>query len=593
MQHPVVADLLPPGPDPRAPERGEQPASDAAVGVSTPLNVAGSLSALALAACGGGNDDGNPAEAQSVDGNASRESLAAGATRAAAVPTAAQASAFLQQAQFSASDDDIATVIRLGYDGWLKQQFDAPPAPGAWDWLMSNGYNTDVDNKIHSGERGVWQQLIAAPNAVRCRVALALSEIFVVSVNGFNNHSFTSAAYWDLLARNAFGNFRNLLEDVTLSWAMGSYLNTLNNLKSDPATGREPDQNYAREVMQLFTIGLYELNDDGTPRTDSQGRPIETYDQETVRNLAKVFTGWVIDTTGDQTYANPVRVRNPMVMRDARHEMSAASFLGVTVPAGTGGKEALKIALDALFSHANAGPFFARRLIQRLVSSNPSSAYVKRVATAFNRNAQGVRGDLKTVLRAVLLDPEARGTLDSRIPGLRESKLREPMVRFIQWARTFQAFSLKADYAVGDLSSVVTGLGQSPLRSPSVFNFFRPGYVPPGTELALKGMTAPEFQITDQTTVACYINFMEQAVNNRKGGLSSNYAQELPLVHDIDKLLARLNLLLCAGKLSANTLEIIEAAVNAVTLNQPDGAMKRVKTAIFLVMISPEYIVQK
>jgi uncharacterized protein (DUF1800 family) len=509
------------------------------------------------------------------------------------VISAAQAARFLLQAQFSASSAEVAAVQSQGYAGWLDQQFQAPSSLTGWDWLVSRGYNTDVfANSIAPADYMVWMQLVTSPDALRKRVALALSEIFVVSSlsMGISGRAFAMAAYWDLLVAHAFGNYRQLLEAVTLNPAMGVYLNTRGNQKEDARTGRQPDENYAREVMQLFTIGLVELNPDGTPKTNASGQPIDTYDQATVTNIARVFTGWEFDTTG-ASVANPLQVRQPMRQNPARHSTLASSFLGATVPANTDGATALKTALDTLANHPNVGPFFCRQLIQRLVTSNPSPAYVGRVAAVFHNNGAGVRGDLRAVVRALLLDTEARSDTSMTQPG--GGKLREPMLRFVQWARTFGATSASGDWKIGDLSDPATRLGQSPLRSPSVFNFFRPGYVPPNTALATAALVAPEFQITNESTVAGYVNYMQTVIRAGTADVTANYSTELALVNDVNALSDRLNLLLAAGQLSAATLATIRSAIGSIATASATGQANRVYAAVLLTMASPQYIVQK
>ena len=506
----------------------------------------------------------------------------------------AQAARFLAQATLAPSDAEIARVRALGYEGWLNEEFAKPPSAGNWDWLVSKGIHIDPEAaSIAKGvDSQVWQRLLTATDSFRQRVALALSEIFVVGFDGITGpyKQFKLAAYWDLLAANAFGSYRTLLEQVTLNPAMGSYLNTAGNQKEDAATGRQPDENYAREVMQLFTIGLYELNTDGTLRLGSTGQPIETYTQDTVTNLARVFTGWKNDAprSGDTA---PEFVRRPMVLNSKQHSTLAATFLGATVPANTDGTAALATAMDTLANHPNVGPFIGRQLIQRLVASNPSAAYVGRVAAAFNNNGQGVRGDLKAVLRAVLLDDEARS--DAKLADPAFGKLREPMLRFIQWARVFNATSLSGDWEVGNTSDPAKSLGQSPQRSASVFNYFRPGYVPPNTPIASGGLVAPEFQITNESSVAGYLNSMMTLIESGHKDIRPNFTAELALAGDAAALVDRLNRLLCAGQLSEATRSLITTTVAGMAGSSTSDKTKRVQAAVMLVMASPDYLVQR
>ena len=533
-----------------------------------------------------------------------------------AYPTPAKnedAARFLLQAGFAATDADIASVRATGYASWLNSQMALPAGTAGWDWLNSQGYgdvlspNNYYDN-TYPADYMVWNQLMAAPDPMRKRVALALSEFFVVSLNGLNFswRSHAMAHYWDTLAANAFDNYRSLLEAVTLNPAMGYYLNTKGNRKED-SSGRQPDENYAREVMQLLTIGLYQLNPDGTAKTDGTGKKIDTYAIADVSNLARVFTGYDLDQSqnattvvpqtggGTRTLGNTAFTRLPMVLTAANHSSLAATFLGTTIPAGTAGAAALKTALDALFNHANTAPFFSRQMIQRLVTSNPSPAYVARVAAIFANNGAGVRGDLARVFSAILLDDEARGPAGLTQPEF--GKLREPMLRLAQWARTFGVTSTSGAWKIGDLSNAGTQLGQSPLRSPSVFNFFRPGYVPPSTALTA-GVVAPEFQIVTESSVGGYLNFMTGVIMNglSSGDITAPYTSELALVTDAAALVQRASLLLGGGQVSAANQTLIVNALNATPVTVASSAAvkrNRVAAAVLMVMASAEYLVQK
>ncbi|HNJ46195.1 MAG TPA: DUF1800 domain-containing protein [Ottowia sp.] len=563
--------------DAAPPEPATQPASSApSPGSVAALSGLSALLASGLAACGGGGE-------------------ATQADPPAAPISAAEAARFLQQAQFSSSDADIAAVRSQGYARWLDAQMQAPSHTSGWDWLVEQGYQQE-SLRFNGGyaDHMMWNQLIAAPDAVRKRVALAWSEIMVVSGNGIDGYwpSFAMAAYWDLLNQHAFGNFRELLQAITLNPAMGAYLNTRGNKKAN-ASGRVPDENYAREVMQLFTIGLYELNPDGTLRG---GQPQETYGPADVSQLAQVFTGYDLDAASGAYKTDPAPFRRPMKLNPAQHAGDSVTVLGRSIAAGDGTAR-LRQALDILFEHPNVGPFIGRQLIQRLVTSAPSPAYVGRVAAAFNDNGAGVRGDLRAVTRAVLLDPEARQ--DPKLNGPAWGKLREPMIRFVQWARSFGATSSDGKWILWDLSDPSTALGQSPLRSPSVFNFFRPGYVPPGTALAERGQPAPEFQLTNENSVAGYLNYMQGAIAWGAWGSKTSkvwverYTHEMALVQDAAALVERLNLLLAAGQLSPATVATIRDAIATLKPDSDWGRNQRVWSAIALVMACPEYLVQK
>jgi uncharacterized protein (DUF1800 family) len=419
-------------------------------------------------------------------------------------------------------------------------------------------------------------------------VTLALSEIFVISIPGLPVawRPFVAAHYMDLLEAHAFGRYRDLLGAVTLSPAMGVYLNMRGNRKADPNTGRMPDENYAREVLQLFSIGLHELREDGTVRTNWRGQPIETYGQDTIAGLARVFTGWNLDRFDRNKQDWACR---PMAFNPAQHEPGEKRFLGHTIAAGTPGPKALEQTLDVIAAHPNVGPFIGRQLIQRLVTSNPSPAYVRRVARAFADNGQGTRGDLAAVVRAVLLDPEARRdpASDERHAG----RLREPIERFVQWARTFGATSDNGKWAIGLTVDAASRLGQSPLRAPSVFNFFRPGYVPPNSGVAAQGLQAPEFQLVHESSVVGWVNFAQQFVAGGVADVKPDYARELNLAGDARALVQHIDLLLAAGSLSSRTRALITNAVQAMPAQTPAQQRQRVNAAVHLTLCSPDYLV--
>ncbi|MCI4440845.1 DUF1800 family protein [Tibeticola sp.] len=559
----------------------------------------------ALAACGGGGP-GEGAGGGAGGGSGVPAPDGSGYAYLSATSDA-DAARFLQQAQFASTRSAIADLRRGSYADWLQRQFASPQGSTAWDWLDAQGYGVVDDHAYYfsraPADFAIWSQLLSGEDAMRRRMALALSEFFVVSTPlvSLTWPSHAMAHWWDTLVTHAFGNFRTLLQAVTLNPAMGVFLNTRGNQKED-GKGRQPDENYAREVMQLFTIGLYELHADGTLRTGSDGKPIETYDAADVSNLARVFTGYDFDYAGDAKVAAGQSMiyprdytRRPMKLNPSRHSTLPVRFLATDVP-NTDGAVALQRALDVLFFHPNVGPFFARQMIQRLVTSNPSPAYVARVAARFNDNGQGVRGDLRAVWSAILLDDEARGPQSLADPSW--GKLREPMLRFIQWAQSFGARSKTGTWKLGDLSDPATRLGQSPLRAPSVFNFFRPGYVPPGTAMAQAQATAPEFQIVTESSVGGYLNFMQGVVRNGllNGDLSASYAEELALVADADALLRHVALVLAAAQVSEANHALMRSALEAtpVTASSSDAAkLNRVAAAVFMTMASADYLVQR
>jgi len=560
------------------------------VGVSTPrwwLRGLGVLAALALAACSGARGTGGG------DG---------------ALPTAVEASRFLSQTTYGPTEAEISRVRAAGYSQWIDQQM-VMPAPTSHlaeiDARVAAGASTSNSEFYHS----FWGQAISAPDQLRQRMKLALSEIFVISLADSNISYRGSGAYYDMLGANAFGNFRTLLEEVTLHPQMGIYLTWLGNQKEDPVTGRQPDENFAREVMQLMTIGLYELNLDGTLKSDLSGRPIATYTADDIAGLAKVFTGYSYYSPNPTSVTfrggnlpNDAVARS-MIPYPQSHSTSSKAFLGAVIPASNTPDPAgdLKIALDTLFNHPNVGPFIGKQLIQRLITSNPSPAYVARVAKVFNDNGKGVRGDMSAVVRAILLDEEARSMTVAN--GVNYGKVREPIVRMAHWARAFGASSQSGAWLIPTTSGN-TSLGQSALTSPSVFNFFRPGYSPPNSRVGAAGLLAPEFQIVDEVTVAGYLNTMQTTIDagigttvNGARDVRANYAPEIALANDPGALVDRMDLILMSGRMSPATRTRIVEAVSAVNIpatgNQTTALTNRAKLAIYMTMASPEYLVQR
>jgi len=596
-----------------------------------PVSALGAaLSASALSACGGGGGSSSSSVGTTT-------TLVASGFSFPTAQTDAEASRFLLQAQFSASDAEIAAVRSTGYAGWLQSQVSKPydPASSGTAWLNSKGYNIPDSSRnyfsVAPADYMIWNQLLATTDAPRRRMALALSEIFVTSTNTMNGYwpAYVMAAYWDVLCANAFGNYRTLLEAITLNLAMGNYLNTRGNKKAD-GNGSAPDENYAREVMQLFSLGLVQLNLDGTPKL-SGGATIDTYSNADITELAKVFTGYDTDMSQSTTTTpitqpggsvdnvpNTAFASRPMAQsQNGRYRsQERVSFFGNNIPATSSNAEAaaaapgaLKTVLDALFNHANNAPFISKQLIQRLVTSNPSPAYVQRVATVYQNNGQGVRGDLGAVYAAILQDDEARGP--NALNSTQSGKLREPMLRLVQWARSFGVTSASGNWKLGDMSDPGTRLGQSPLRSPSVFNFFRPGYALPGTTALAAGAVVPEFQLVNESSVAGYLNYMQSVIDTGisdatgAADCTATYATEIALAESPSAaspsdLVNRINLLLSAEQLSAATVKTITDAVGSmpktVVGNSAQSAInlrRRVCATVLLVMASAEYLIQK
>jgi len=540
------------------------------------------------------------------------------------------AARFLDQATFGATDADIHHLSLIGYQPWLNEQFAAPQSlltPGVEQALIVNTQPACASGDVKCNaamflennqgqdypENAFWQQSLTAPDQLRQRVAYSLHEMLVISMTstGVMNMPRGAAHYYDTLAADAFGNFRQLLQDVTLNPMMGQWLAMQGNDKGNANT--DPDENYAREVMQLFTIGLYQLNDDGTQKLDGTGKPIPTYSNTDVMGLAKVFTGFswnVPGNTSDSAWSDCCMYVGPGVGEDllpmqsypSHHSTAQKAFLGVTIPS-SGSPDPngdLKIALDTLFNHPNLPAFFSKQMIQHLVTSNPSPGYVSRVAAVFKDNGLGVRGDLKAVVTAILMDTEARDTV-AGASNPQFGKVREALLRYTHWARAFTAQSRTGGYWIGSTEDPIWGLGQMTLRSPTVFNWFAPGYVPPGTTIEQAGMTGPEFQMTNVSSVVGYLNYMQTAVSSDSTNgfdIFSSYAAEMNIAGNPGALVDRVNLLLMSGQMDSTLYSQILSAVSAVPVPAGDqnainaALAARVRTAVFLTLASPSYCAQ-
>lgn len=429
-----------------------------------------------------------------------------GSRQAISLTAEQSASRFLAQATFGANLALIQHVANIGHEAWLDEQLVLP----AIDTLpIVSAGTVDGEGLILPAmfRWAHWQYMMTAPDLLRHRMVFALSQLLVIStqLDELGEQARGMSSYYDLFQKHAFGKFRYLLFDVTMHPFMGIYLSHLKNRKTDLALNRFPDENYAREVMQLFTIGLYELNQDGSYQLDQNGSPIPTYSNAEITEFAKVFTGLTTkpeqdDQVIDLEYflENDDIFHEAMIMYDDEHEPGEKKLLkGLVIPAGQTGMQDINDAVDNLFNHPNVGPFIGRLLIQRLVKSNPSPAYISRVTAAFNDNGSGVRGDMKAVIKAILLDSEARDT--SYFTDPTHGKLREPFVRYVQLCRAFNPASPNGLYRnSGGLAQDM--LQQYPFHAPSVFNFFLPTYQPLGP-LAKANLVAPEFQITGMKTI--------------------------------------------------------------------------------------------
>jgi uncharacterized protein (DUF1800 family) len=568
---------------------------------------------------------------------------------AAGPATDNDAARFLAQATFGPSPSDIAHLRSVGYTGWLNEQFAAPASTETpyLDWFLvafPEDYLSD-DTRLEA-----WAiNSVATPdpsrgNAIptdqlRQRIAFALSEIFVVSSsNGTLAYEpWALASFYDMLAADAFGNYRVLLEDVSKHPAMGIFLSSIQNQKADAAQNIHPDENYAREVMQHFSVGLKQLNLDGTPVL-AGGLEVPTYDQATVRGFAAVFTGWDWNNTGcgDTTYTccmydedegwgtyfwcGPSNYNDPpwmLPMEPVEHYHDNTSdkqllvYPGVALPGGVlvhGGDAQTEMthALDNIFNHPNVGPFIAMRLIERLVTSNPTPAYVQRVATVFNNNGSGVRGDLKAVVRAILLDPEARYGQWQRPDTF--GKLREPLLKITQMWRAMEARSTGG--RIGTLAPwppIEEEIGQAPQRSPTVFNFFKPDFEQPG-EVEQRGLVSPEFQILTDTAVVATPNYFFHEVFCDYTGSTNCWASDDPTTmqmnEDRDAALAatdpaglvdEYSALFMSGQMSPFMRNVLITRLNQLTEDNygQDLGRTRVQHALYLILNSPEYSIQK
>lgn len=548
------------------------------------------------------------------------------------VPSAEEAARFLTQATFGPTDELIAEVQALGIEGWIDAQFAEPvgqhqPILDAIDWVAEGG-----GPYAHHKMRAWWANAMHAPDPLRQRIAMALSEILVISDNSaLANTPRGMLNYYDMLLANAFGNYRELIEDVTFHPTMGVYLSHRGNQPPDPDQNRFPDENYAREIMQLFTIGLWMLNEDGTLQLDVNQEPIPTYNNADITNLARVFTGmsWAYGDTDnywqffwpqmpdgvdfDENYTLPMKLWNgpytrwvetsPDVWEQREfyhHDQEAKTLLGVHLPANDPDNpdpdypaNDIDRALDVLFQHQNVGPFIGKLLIQRLVTSNPSPAYVSRVAAAFADNGNGVRGDMRAVIKAILLDPEARDYAQSNLAT--HGMLREPYLRLVALCRTFNAASSSGLY---EIYWIEDDYGMQPLSSPSVFNFFQPYYQAPG-QIKDLGLVSPEFQITNAITGITVPNHFYRSIMNRLNWHDDDtrevffdFTDAIAEVSDVNALIRYLDLRMTYGQMSHTMRELLY-----ISLTRPDIVNRsdedKARLGIYLVAVSPEFSVMR
>ncbi len=522
----------------------------------------------------------------------------------------AEAYRFLNQATFGATEAEAQALIAQGYAAWIDQQLQRPASlelPHVQQAFASYPPGADF-TRLHEDRIDIWlRHALRAPDQLRQRVAFALSEIMVISqLSTLVGYPWGSASYYDMLAQNAFGNFRELMEDVTLHPAMGVYLSMLGNQKPDALRNIRPDENYARELMQLFTIGLVELNLDGTVRITPQGNPIPTYDQQVIEGFAHVYTGWHFAGAPNFALAFPT-IQNQVVPMQAYPEQHdtgpkrVLSYPGATftqIPAGQTPQRDLEDALDNIFRHPNVAPFISKQLIQRLVTSNPSPQYVERVARVFENDGNGRRGELDAVVKAILLDPEARSAPASANAG----KLGEPVLRLTRFWRAYGAASPSGKLNVQNIPGYI---GPGPLQAPSVFNFFSPFYAPPG-EILDQGLVAPEMQLATEylnSLLTNYFFILSYCYNNApvqgcpavppeiaQDIVNIDTSAERALAADPQALVTRIADRFAGGSISPALRTEAVGIVDAVPATE---ASLRVAEALYLISTAPELALQR
>lgn len=577
------------------------------------LLIASSM--LALAACNsGGGGGGSPA--------ASAPPPVATPPPASPPPagpppvTMAQAFKFLNQATFGATETEARRLIGLGdsttaYARWIDEQL-ALPATTQLSYVLAafpnpipTGFNI---GSLNTQRQDIWfQNSVRGNDQLRQRVAWALSHIMVVSQVTLQNYPFGLADYYDMLARNAFGDYRRLVEDVTLHPMMGVYLSMLGNQKPNPQLNIRPDENYARELMQLFTVGLVELNADGTLKRDALQNPIPTYDQSIIEGFAHVYTGWKwACAQGSPSNCNFARTRAtganqiiPMQAFPEEHDTGAKKMLSYSgavrtqIPAGQTPAQDLKDALDNIVGHPNVGPFISKQLIQKLVTSNPSPQYVARVVQVFEDDGTGRRGNLGAVVKAILLDPDARSEVTGSAAAI-AGKTKEPLLRITQLWRAYGGAAQSGKFVNINAQN---NFGQGPLTASSVFNFYSPFFAPPG-EIADQDLVAPELQIATeyQNTVVTNYIYTQVFVRNSRSGVTNpdsvviDIESDIAVAGDPAALVTRIANRLLAGQISPTLRAQAEGAVGRVAATNP---AQRVAEALWLIASSPEFAVQR
>lgn len=550
--------------------------------------------------------------------------------------SATEAVRFLAQTTFGPTAKDIDHLVSIGKTAWLEEQFNKPQTKHLYlldkrfeqiGFVVEPVQDDNDEGYLRDLQRSDiwWEVALWGDDQLRQRVAYSLSQILVISnvSDVLYNDTRGIANYQDILATHAFGNYRDLLKAVTLNPMMGEYLSMVRNEKTDTNRNIRPDENYARELMQLFTIGLVQLNLDGSVKLDAQGNPIPTYDQTTVKELARVFTGWnmaTIKNWWEWTESGASEIL-PMKSFDNYHDFGAKMLFGdKSIPANKTPEQDIDAALDIIFAHANLAPFISTQLIQRLVTSNPSPAYVTRVATVFNDNGQGVKGDMRAVVKAIVLDDEAQNGYKNSPTTF--GKLREPLLKTAHLWRAFKGTGTPTKLENGTVTPPRIRflgssrlLGQRPYGSFSVFNFYRPDYQHPG-ELKNTNMNSPEFQILTESIIMSKASALSSAIFWRDtpsdwleptiDGVWDVFSPRLHLDRERvfssnpAELLDHLNLILMAGQMSQPMYDLLLNHLNANKVNptwDANGQLWQrdmlVYEALFLVMASPEYAAQR
>ena len=492
-------------------------------------------------------------------------------------------SRLLDQASWGPTLADIARVQSLGVQGWIDDQLAAPqtqiPQPPA---TLPAFCNTTVA----CVQQSFFQNVLRGPDQLRQRVAFALSQIFVISAVEIPRGD-AMASYFNMLSTDAFTNYFTIMKDVTLSAGMGTYLNMVNSDKPNTAAGQIANENYARELMQLFTLGTARLNVDGTPILDANGQTIQPYTEQQVQAFAKAFTGWTYARADGATPAFPNNTQfylAPMVPLDIHHDKSAKDVLnGITLPANQTVQQDLDQALQNIFNHSNVGPFVARQLILHLVSSNPSPAYIGRVAGVFNDNGSGVRGDMKAVIRAILMDDEARRGDNPVNAGAGDGHLREPVLYITNLLRGLTVQASDPNSFASGLQQFGLNMGQRVMYSPSVFNYFSPDYIVPGTTTF-----GPEFQLLTTSSTIVRQNFVDSVVRNALGGgVLIDLTSLQNLASNPQQLVDTLDAIFTHGALPASTDKA--AIISAVNSLPASNLAARARLAVYLLTSSSQY----